>query len=271
MCKGWFSVNQIPAFIWETKEQSNKIFINNRTYQISIKPVQEHFTVELFEDNFVIERIHTTNSSFKSTVDSNSPLKEQILQWAKYILEETIQVCECCKEKKYTKELADYDKKEPEFQAYKRLCPQCRTEIYNKMFNDMKESKKIEDEAIKKEYEKNPPTIAGGFKSEGAANRILRIYSNPDIEDVGDGFVVAKGILKANDGTFYPVFLHICVQDGGELYGTDFIDTKHNRLIPQQFILPYINKEKDAIFPYKYKTISQIPGDFHQSNWPDFS
>lgn len=264
-------MSQAPTFYWENETQTNSLSIDSIKYQIEISPSDNFLIVTLKENGKELEKMRTSSNNFKEVVTETLSLKEQVLEWGIKLINENLHLCDHCHEKKYTKALESYDKEEEFLKSYNRLCPSCRVKLYNEMYSHLQEERNAEDDAFKKGLEENPPILIGGFKAEKEAERILKAYSNSDIEDVGDGFVIAKGIIKANDGTFYPVFIHICSQDGGELYGLDFIDSKNNQLIPQQFIFPFIKKEKEDIFPYKYKTLSRLPGDFHQSEWPNFS
>ncbi|PPA87154.1 hypothetical protein C4A76_12510 [Brevibacillus laterosporus] len=123
------------------------------------------------------------------------------------------------------------------------------------------------EQKLKKKYEKKPPMIIN-FRAEEYARRYLDELGNPNVEILEDGFIIEKGIIKANNGRYYPVLLSICLQDSGELYGADFM--AENYLfegIELRFSHTYI----ENLYPFKYKTISRLAGDIHQQNWPDFS
>jgi hypothetical protein len=127
-----------------------------------------------------------------------------------------------------------------------------------------------EDQKLREQYAKKPPKIVG-FAEEAEAVRYIKALGNPDVEDVGDGFVVAKGIVKASNGTFYPAFLLICLQDGGEFYGADFVAENYNEVINQKFVGPYVTGGESGLFPFKYKSLQRLTGDWHQEAWPDFT
>ncbi len=264
-------MSQTTSFKWVTGTESNIVKLNNNTYQIKLEKDGSRYVVDLLENNFSIDKVTTNNAKFQELVDSYLTVPEQILQWGNSILKNEIKKCEHCKETRYTKKLPPYDKEEQPFKDYDCVCPTCHMNLCNKMFSENQKAREEEDFQFKQELEANPPQIIGGFHVEKEAERVLNSYKNEDVTDVGDELVVAKGVLKANDGTFYPVFIHISSQDAGELYGIDFIDSKSNQVIPLQFIFPYILKDKKSINPYKYRTLSRIPRDIHQSNWPDYS
>ena len=109
--------------------------------------------------------------------------------------------------------------------------------------------------------------LIGGFHEKIIAYKHIQSLQNAHVEDLGDGFINAKAILRANDGTFYPVFCVIDRYSGGELWGSHFLAHDYDFSVPQELIFPYINKSFDEIFPYTYETLSIIEEDFHQDAW----
>lgn len=110
-----------------------------------------------------------------------------------------------------------------------------------------------------------------GFSTEQKAEDYISEMSEPNIQDMGHGFVITKGIVKANNGTFHPVLLSISVRDYGELFGAYFFVEGFKETLPQENAISYIEGGEEALYPYQYKTLTRIREDFHQGNWPDFS
>ncbi|MBS4190219.1 hypothetical protein KHA94_08390 [Bacillus sp. FJAT-49705] len=126
---------------------------------------------------------------------------------------------------------------------------------------------------IKKQFEKEPPKIIGGYKRQGWAQKTLDKTANDDIEQEPKGFVTAKAILEANDGSYYPAFLLIDTKKSGKVKDAFFISEAEDQfhLIPLQLALEFIEKEASDLMPFRYKTLGKIKGDQYQKNWPDFS
>lgn len=255
-------------FKWDKTGTNSDIlkYKNNKHYQIKIFKIRGNYRVDLLEDEFDISLENTANDSFKRNVDINKFVEEQILEWASYILKNRMGRCDICKERKVIKKLAKYDLSQNEFAGLNKLCKKCRQDIYNAISEKSRKKREKEDRLFLKELDKDPPTIIGGFKKKIEAFKILRSIENPDRMVIDEGFEYVKGILKAADGTYYPVFFTICVPDGGEHWDTDFITSNSKYNIPQHLVLKYLGKNENQIFPYDYETLTHIEGDFHQKS-----
>ncbi|MFP5114347.1 hypothetical protein ACSU64_18465 [Bacillaceae bacterium C204] len=126
---------------------------------------------------------------------------------------------------------------------------------------------------ILNQLESHPPKIIGGYKKPGWAIKTLDKISNEDIETEEDGNITAKAILLAADETYYPSFLTLDIQNGGQIIGVYLISENEEtyNLIPFEYARGFINKEDSDLTPFKYRTLTQIEGDVVQKNWPDFS
>ena len=125
---------------------------------------------------------------------------------------------------------------------------------------------------IKKQFEKDPPKIIGGYKRQGWAQKTLDKIENADIEQEPKGFVTAKAILEANDGSYYPAFLLIDTKKSGKIKDAFFLSEEQEQfnLIPLELALEFIDKEANDLMPFRYRTLGKIKGDQFQKNWPDF-
>lgn len=126
---------------------------------------------------------------------------------------------------------------------------------------------------IKKQFENEPPKIIGGYKRQGWAQKTLDKTVNEDIEQEPKGFVTAKAILEANDGSYYPAFLLIDTKKSGKIKDAFFLSETQDQfhLIPLELALEFIDKEANELMPFRYRTLAKIKGDQYQKNWPDFS
>ncbi|WNS75126.1 hypothetical protein RRV45_19955 [Bacillus sp. DTU_2020_1000418_1_SI_GHA_SEK_038] len=130
-----------------------------------------------------------------------------------------------------------------------------------------------EYDQIRKQFEKNPPKIIGGYKRQGWAQKTLDKTANDDIEQEPKGFVTAKAILEANDGSYYPAFLLIDTKKSGKIKDAFFLSEVEDQfhLIPLELALEFIDKDASELMPFRYRTLVKIKGDQFQKNWPDFS
>ncbi|WP_409299388.1 hypothetical protein V1498_20195 [Peribacillus sp. SCS-26] len=120
----------------------------------------------------------------------------------------------------------------------------------------------------------HPPKIIGGYKKPGWALKVLDKISNDAAEYEADrSAVTAKAILEAADGTYYPAFLTLDLNNGGQIAGAYFISEKNEQfeLLPFELAKEFIPKEESGLTPFKYRTLEQIEGDEYQANWPDFT
>lgn len=128
-------------------------------------------------------------------------------------------------------------------------------------------------EQIKQQLRENPPKIIGGYKRQVWAQKALDKTANENIEKEPNGFVTAKAILEANDGSFYPAFLLIDIKKNGKIKDAFFLseDKDQYDLIPLELAMEVVDKEPNQLLPFKYRTLEKIKGDMYQKNWPDFS
>jgi hypothetical protein len=126
---------------------------------------------------------------------------------------------------------------------------------------------------VRKQFEKEPPKIIGGYKRQGWAQKALEKTENSDLEKEPKGFVTAKAILEAKDGSYYPAFLLIDTKKSGRIKDAFFLSETDDQfnLIPLELALDYIGKDKEELMPFRYRTLAKIKGDQFQKNWPDFS
>ncbi|GAB6891169.1 hypothetical protein NSQ51_15080 [Geobacillus sp. FSL K6-0789] len=130
----------------------------------------------------------------------------------------------------------------------------------------------MDEQTLLEQLRKNPPKLVGGYKKQGWAIKVLERIANPDVEDEGDGLVTAKAVLWAQDGTYYPAFLTIDLNQQGRVVGVYFIAENKEQfdLIPFEWAKEFLGKPEQAIIPFRYRTLSKIDGDQQQTNWPDF-
>ncbi|ESU34202.1 hypothetical protein G3A_02270 [Bacillus sp. 17376] len=126
---------------------------------------------------------------------------------------------------------------------------------------------------IIEELRDNPPKIIGGYKKQGWATKVLDKISNDAITVEEDRTVTAMAIIKSKDNSFYPAFLHLDQQKGGQILGVYFIAEKEEQfdLFPFEVAREFLNKPEEDLLPLQYRTLEKIEGDQYQKNWPDFS
>ena len=88
-----------------------------------------------------------------------------------------------------------------------------------------------------------------------------------------DQTITAMAVIKSKDNSFYPAFLHLDPQKGGQILGVYFIAEKEEQfdLIPFEVAKEFLNKSEEELLPLQYRTLEKIVGDQYQKNWPDFS
>lgn len=249
-------------FNWLENETNQIKYYNDKLYRIEKTKYGKSYRVDLFENDSTVLSDNTSNDSFKNQVSKEDNIDSQIITWASNKLNNSINNCDKCSELKIVEKLTKGAKLKEEFNGYETLCKNCRSQIFaiiNEKYQKEIEAKHKED---LKELEKKPPEIIGGFKKRIEAYRLLKSIPNPEREEE-DGMVFCKGIVQANDGTFYPVFLTIATP-GGELWDSGFIAENYEEVISQDLIFPFIKKNQDEIFPYEYQALSHIEEDFHQ-------
>lgn len=258
-------LNNKIKFIWDRTQENTEVYHhpNGKKYQIIFFKIRGNYRVDLLEDDFVVASENTSKESFREIINTSKEIREQIIEWAEYILLKKIGKCNICSEIKISQNLSEYDKEKKEFKGIKAICKKCRSEIYDRILEEFRKEREQEDKLIKIEFDKKPPIIIGGFKRKIDAFKAIERISNPDRVELEDGMVHVKGILKANDKSYYPAFFTIAIP-GGEHWETEFIPSNKEELIPQDLVFPYIGKTEKEIFPYEYETLSHIEDDFHQ-------
>lgn len=128
------------------------------------------------------------------------------------------------------------------------------------------------DQELLKELQKNPPKLIGGYKKQGWAVKVLEKIDNADVEEEEDNVVIAKAVLEARDGTYYPAFLSIDLSQQGKIVGVYLIAENKDQfdLIPFELAKAFLDKPEEALIPFRYRTLAKIEGDKQQINWPDF-
>lgn len=237
------------------------------SYRLSVKKIRDSYSIRLFENEQMVIGENTNNPTFRELVELEKPADQQILEWAQKVIEQGYGECDKCNESKFLLLLEDYDKEKEDFAGLNKICKNCRDLIYDKIFEKLRQEHEKDLDDLIKILEEKKPVIIGGFREKIVAYEYILSIPNPHIEDLDDGFIIAKAILKANDGSFYPVFCTIDRHSGGELWDSQFISNDCDFCIPQNLIFPYINKSVDDIFPYTYETLPVIEEDFHQSPW----
>lgn len=254
-------------FSWvEDLKESNEINYENHKYKIISKKIFGNYRLDLLEDNIPVVLENTSNDSFLKLVNTDESVSSQILKWAKLVVEEHSNLCDRCKESKLVFGVEKYDKGK-EFTGLLKICPKCRKEIYKIIDSEFMLKQEKKSKKFGESLKKNPPIIIGGFKERIEAYKYIIDLPEDHIEKIDKDFICAKAILKANDGTFYPVFCIIDKSSSGELWDSQFIADNLNKYIPQSHIFPYIGKEPDELFPYSYETLATIEEDFHQDTW----
>lgn len=252
-------------FTWDKTEENTEVYYhpNGKKYQVRSFKIRGNYRIDLLEDDFAVASENTSNESFREIVDISKQIEAQILEWAEHILLKKTGKCDVCSEIKIIQNLSEYDKEKQEFKGIETICKKCRSAIYDKIWKEFRKEREQEDKLIKIELDKKPPRIIGGFKRKIDAYRAIERISNPDRVELEDGMVHVKGILKANDKSYYPAFFTIAIP-GGEHWETEFIPSNKEELIPQHLVFPYIGKTEEEIFPYEYETLAHIEDDFHQ-------
>ena len=257
----------IKLFWDKTGKKSEIIELKNkRKYHVEIFKIRGNYRVDLFEDRLAVAIENTSNESFIKAVDTSSSLEEQALEWASHILTKNMAVCDICKDKRITQKMTRFYKGLDEYKNFKKLCKKCMSDIANKKMEEYRKEREEEHKTKKIELDKVPPIIIGGFKKKLTAFKAIQKIKMPDRIDFEDGFVYVKGVLKANDNTYYPAFFTITTP-GGEHWDTHFLTSNLDEEISQDFIMYYIGKTDVEIFPYEYETLAHIEEDFHQKTW----
>ena len=101
------------------------------------------------------------------------------------------------------------------------------------------------------------------FTTKYEAYLYIKNINDPSIIelDKSKGLLKAKAIITPEENNFfYPAWVLIDIESGGELYST-YLYTEDGKQISED-----VEGVADNIYPFEYETISLIPGDFHQTN-----
>ncbi|MGP4078990.1 hypothetical protein ACTWQL_03680 [Pseudalkalibacillus sp. R45] len=106
------------------------------------------------------------------------------------------------------------------------------------------------DEKLLSELKENPPKIIGKYKKKGWA---INLIKKVELSDTKDEKLV-KGLLQANDDTYYPAVLGL---SGSEVVGIYFVseEKEYFQLIPQQIALEFLGND---LLPFKYWTLEEV-------------
>jgi hypothetical protein len=256
------------TFSWKKPlEESDTIQLSGNTYQVHAVKIFDSYRVDLLENGMSVVLENSSNDSFKACVDPKNPIADQIVEWAGVVLQTHHGECDKCGLKRIRISITKSEKRGKHLRSYNFLCKSCRENAYNLIFADLRTKRERMDKKIRKELSANPPVIVGGFQRRIEAYRIIRSVPEPTIYDFGDGFLSAKAIVQAKDGTFYPAFCSIDKSSGGELWGVEYIRQGSSDTVSDSFIFPYINKPEDEMYPIEYETLQTIEDDFHQKTW----
>ena len=113
--------------------------------------------------------------------------------------------------------------------------------------------------------------VIGFYKRQAWAQKFFEKIDEDNLETEGKNKVLAPSILQSQNGLFFPAFMSIDVKKKGEVSGAYlFSENDENiQLIPLEKVMTQL--ENDKLLPFRYRTLSEIPGDQFQKNWPDFS
>ncbi len=192
-------------FEWSKDGESTNIFrYKGNDYQIVRKSFDNNFRVDIFENGVSVICDNTGNKSFAPRM-KDIPLDEKILNWARNIIKRRVRKCPKCGGIGLVKKVGKYAREE--LGDYSEVCEKCRIDSYRKKAEKERVERDKCHEQERKIYEAKPPIIIGGFAEKIAAYKILKELDIPEVEKDGEleEFVWAKGILKANDGSYYPV------------------------------------------------------------------
>jgi len=253
---------------WIDDSQTNDITYKNRKYRLKKELIHGSYRIDLIEDEFDSVSENTANDTFKDSFgDINEDINSLIIMWGCNKLLNDIGICDCCKEEKLIMTLNKYELEDNSFPGIKQCCKECRYKLYSIRSKEIEKARYEESLPYINSLKEKPPIIIGGFSKRIDALQVLNSLGNDEVEEIEDGFILAKGIIKFNDGTYYPAFLTISLSDGGELWEEHFVVENYDELISGGFAKPYLNKSNEQIYPYEYETLSYLEEDFHQHGW----
>ncbi|MGE6487617.1 hypothetical protein [Paenisporosarcina sp. NPDC076898] len=113
--------------------------------------------------------------------------------------------------------------------------------------------------------------IVGFYKRQAWALKMFDKINEHELMDEGENMVLAPSILKSKNGLFFPAFMRINLKKKGEVSGAYLISEDNDSILLIPMEQEMANLEKEQLLPFQYRTISEIPEDHFQKNWPDFS
>lgn len=141
---------EILRFKFINDKQTNDVESKGKLYRIEIIEFWGNYRVDLYEyGKMSAIGENTGNTSFRSMVNTNLPIHEQVIQWASRMINGNDN-CDICGSYEIIKSLANYDIENfPQFKN-KKVCQNCRTEAYNKLLKQISEDEKAEVENMRK-------------------------------------------------------------------------------------------------------------------------
>ena len=233
---------------WKSNTETEGFVINGNIYKVTAKTIRGNTVVTLKENEYQIKIENSSNNSYSSYGITQS----EIVRWATDQILNNTGKCQECQSIKVVVQLSEGDKSYDEFRNFQVLCKKCRHEIYNQIGEKRRLEAEKEDQEFISFLDKDPPNIVGGFTDKYQAYEYLsQIEDDESLEDqdndedeFNETFTSVKAILKASDGTYYPVYCVIAVP-GGELWDTSFIANNCEFLITQHIAMRYLGKKDE--------------------------
>jgi len=97
----------------------------------------------------------------------------------------------------------------------------------------------------------------------GGGRRCIFEAGKPKRHGYAEGFIMVTGEVQLADGSRYWALLEICEEDSGEHYGTGIVTPGGLAFQDEENFLQELGKTREEVFPYKYRSLVQIPGDIH--------
>ncbi|MDX1699000.1 MAG: hypothetical protein R3250_00210 [Melioribacteraceae bacterium] len=113
--------------------------------------------------------------------------------------------------------------------------------------------------------------IVGYYKRQVWAQKFFDKIDDSEIESDGKNSILVPSILRSVNNLFFPAFMSISIKKKGKVVGAYLITevNEHIQLIPLENVMSQLKEE--SLLPFQYRTISKIPEDQIQINWPDFT
>ncbi|MBW2643862.1 MAG: hypothetical protein JRC89_10970, partial [Deltaproteobacteria bacterium] len=155
----------IMMFKWNNDAtKTEEVQYKGHNYSLSVKKIEDSYSIRLFENEKIVIRENTNNSTFRKLVELGKPTGQQILQWAQKIIEKGYGVCDKCHESKLLLLLEDYDREKEAFAGLKKICKNCRDLIYDQIFDKLRQEHEKELDELRKILRKKSPVIIGEKK-----------------------------------------------------------------------------------------------------------